>query len=389
MTPTTHDRARPAHTLPEAKETTRARFRDLRELISRYGNRHMPRSSSPTPIPAEPPKLVGNYGRLLPILQVIPWFLGLTFGVSFIWDFSGITFLPESVALPLDGLLRIISVSGLIGFFTNWLAITMLFHPREKRPIFGQGLIPAQRDRVIYRLARAISEELINEQIIKEKIESSGVIQRYREMALELTRSVLDDPEFRAELKSLLSDYLQEVLSAPDMREKMVAFTIEKLESYAGQGLSRAALRIYRFLNEEDFQRRVDEAIRELPQSVDPLLDNLDEMIDRVPEQLEARSDEIEMWATRVVLGFVEKLDVYSMIVENMHRYDEHQLERLLKTTSNEQLNYIKYLGGILGALGGFIIWQPEIALVGFVLTLATLLAIDVTLFRRRRKSTA
>ena len=36
--------------------------------------------------------------------------------------------------LPLEGLLRIISVSGLIGFVTNWVAITMLFNPRQDRP---------------------------------------------------------------------------------------------------------------------------------------------------------------------------------------------------------------------------------------------------------------
>lgn len=387
MAPPSDHHARPVHTLPEARERTRARARDLRDLLSRYGRRHIPPSVRTTTPPSEPPRLVGNYAKLLPLLQLIPWGLGIVFAGSFLWDFPGAFLTIAGYHLSLDGLLRILSVSGLIGFLTNWLAISMLFHPREKRPVFGQGLIPAQRDRVIYRLARAISEELINEEIIKQKIEESGVIPRYRKMALDVTSNVLDDVEFRVELKALLSDYLQEVLSAPDLREKMAEFAVQKLESYAGRGLSGAALRIYRFLNEDDFQRRVDEAIRELPGSVDPLLDNLDQMLDRLPEKLEARSEEIEMWATRTVLGFVEKLDVYGMIVDNMHRYDEHQLEHLLKTTSNEQLNYIKYLGGVLGVLGGFIIWQPGLALAGFAITLSTLLAIDMTLFRRRKSS--
>lgn len=381
--------SQPVHSLPEARERTKARARDLRDLLSRYGRRHLPERPPPAPAPPEPPKLVGGYARLLPFLQLIPWSLGLLFVVSFLWDFPGITVTTFGYELPLDGLLRILSVSGLIGFFTNWLAITMLFHPREKRPVFGQGLIPAQRERVIYRLARAVSEELINEKIIRDKIEESGVITRYREMAMSVTRGVLEDEEFRRELKALVSDYLQEVLSAPDMREKMASFTIEKLESYAGQGLSGAALKIYRFLNEEDFQRRIDAAVKELPDSIDPALDGLDGMLDRLPAQIEARSEDIETWATRVVLGFVEKLDVYGMIIENMKRYDEQQLERLLKNTSNEQLNYIKYLGGVLGLLGGFIIWRPLLALTGFALTLVALLAIDITIFRRRRQPTS
>src|SRR5690625_1363340 len=90
----------------------------------------------------------------------------------------------------------------------------------------------------------------------------------------------------------------------------------------------------------------------------------------------------LEEWATRVVLGFVERLNIYSMIVENMKQYDDLQLERLLKSTSNEQLNYIKYLGGVLGFLGGIVIWQPLFALTGFALTLGVLYIIDFALMK-------
>jgi hypothetical protein len=54
------------------------------------------------------------------------------------------------------------------------------------------------------------------------------------------------------------------------------------------------------------------------------------------------------------------------MILENMQRYDERQLEELIKNSSNEQLNYIKYLGGVLGFFGGLVIWQPLPALLTF-----------------------
>jgi uncharacterized membrane-anchored protein YjiN (DUF445 family) len=373
---------RPAHSLPEARERTRQRARELKDLLTVYVRRHLPETPAPSPAPEEPPRMKGPYGMLLPILQTIPWILGLLFVASFFWDFPDVILTLFGYDLELEGLLRIASVSGLIGFFTNWLAITMLFHPRKRRPIFGQGLIPSQRERVIFRLAQAVSKELINEDIIKAKIEESGVISRYRETAMYVTRGVLEDADFRRELKVIVGEYVEEVLSAPDMRDKIVRFTIEKLEGYAGRGLGGAALKLYRFMNEEDFQRRIDEAVKELPNSIDPVLDGLDDLLDRLPEQIEARSEDIETWATRLILGFVEKLDVYRMITENMHRYDEQQLERLLKNTSNEQLNYIKYLGGILGFLGGFIIWKPVLALTGFAITLAILLTLDVVLFR-------
>ncbi len=373
---------RRASTLPEAKAITKARARDLRSLLQKYIKRHLPpRTPAPQPV-VEPPRFAGSYARLLPLLSLIPWFLGLIFVFSFVWDFPGKTLNLFGYRLPLQGLLLMLSVSGLIGFYTNWLAITMLFHPRRRRPIFGQGLIPAQRERVIYRLARAVSEELINEEIIKQKIEESGVIPRYREMALSVTRGVLEDPDFRSELKMLTSDYVEEVLASKTVRRKIADFLVGKVEQHAGQGISGIALKAYRFLNEEDFQRRIDKAIHELPSSLDTALDGMDHLLDRVPEKIEARSEEVEQWATRVILGFVENLDIYEMIAANMRRYDEQQLERLLRNTANEQLNYIKYLGGVLGFFGGLIIWRPILALLVFGVLGLLLYGLDQVLYR-------
>ncbi|ARA92713.1 hypothetical protein AWN76_005735 [Rhodothermaceae bacterium RA] len=329
---------------------------------------------------------MGAHAKVLPYLRLVPLVLLLLFGISFVWDFPGVSLTLFGYTLPLEGLLLVVSVSGLIGFLTNWLAITMLFNPRERRPIFGQGLIPAQRDRVIFRLARAVSEELINEEIIKQKIEESGVIPRYREMALGVTRSVIEDPDFRRDLKRLVAEYLREMLGSEAMRQKLTRFAVQKIEAYAGEGASGLALRVYRFLNEADFQRRVEKAVDELPHSVDTALDELDALLDQIPEKIEARSEEIETWATRVVLGFVENLDVYGMVASNMQQYDEGKLEQLIKNTTNEQLNYIKYLGGVLGFFGGLVIWQPAVALALFGTVGLLLYGLDVLLYRLRHE---
>lgn len=371
--------------LEQAKAVTKARVHDLRVLIGKYIRRHLPPASPRPERVDEPPRLVGGHARALPYLRIIPVVLAVLFGLSFLWDFPGVSLSLSGYTLALDGLLRIVSVSGLIGFLTNWLAITMLFHPRQKRPIFGQGLIPAQRERVIYRLARAVSEELINEEIIKQKIEESGVIPKYREMALSVTHGVLEDPDFRADLKQLTSDYVDKVLGSEEVRKKIVAFTIQKLEEHTSESIGGLAIRAYRFLNEEDFQRRIDEAVRDLPTSLDSALDHMDVLLDSLPAKLAERSEEIEEWATKIVLGFVENLDVYGMIIGNMRQYDEQKLETLLKNTSNEQLNYIKYLGGVLGFFGGLVIWKPLLALTVFGTLGLALYGLDVALLRARQ----
>ncbi len=366
-----------------ARALTKARVRDLRTLLGTYIRRHLPEPPPPPAPTPEPPRRVGAHARALPYLRLVPGLLAALFAVSFVWDFPGVALFGGTLAL--DGLLRIVSVSGLIGFFTNWLAITMLFQPRRRRPIFGQGLIPAQRERVIYRLARAVSDELINEEIIKRKIEESGVIARYREMALSVTHGVLEDPDFRAELKHLTADYVDSVLGSEEVRRKVVDFTIQRLEEYTSQRLSGLALKAYRFLNEDDFQRRVEAAVQELPRSLDTVLDQMDHLLDRLPEKLAERSDEIEQWATKIILGFVENLDVYGMIISNMRQYDEQKLEGLIKNASNEQLNYIKYLGGVLGFFGGLVIWRPLLALGVFGALGLLLYGLDVALLRARK----
>ena len=367
----------------EAREVAKARARDLRALLGKYIRRHLP-EPPPGPEPEPEPSRVPTGTKALPYLRVIPWVLGLLFAFSFLWDLDGITLTVFGYPLVLEGLLRIVSVSGLIGFITNWLAITMLFHPRKRRPIFGQGLIPSQRERVIVRLAQAVSEELINEEIIKQKIEESQVIPKYREMALSVTHGVLDDPEFRADLKKLTADYVNTVLGSEEVRKKIVDFVVQKLEEYTEKSLSGLAIKAYRFINEDDFKRRIEEVVKQLPKSMDLVLDEMDHLLDRLPEKITERSEEIEQWASKIVLGFVENLNVYDMIISNMRQYDELKLETLIKTSSNEQLNYIKYLGGVLGFFGGLVIWNPPLALTVFGVLGLTLYALDVALMRMK-----
>ena len=376
-----------AHSLPEARQITRARARDLGTLILKYGRRHLPADAQPQDAQqSQPVRPDTGHGRLVYVLQIVPVLLLALFATSFFWDFEGLTIDLLGKVYALEGVLRIVSVSGMIGFLTNWIAITMLFKPRERRPLLGQGLIPAQRERVIYRLAQAVTEELINEEIIKQKIQESGVIAKYRQAAISTVRGIVEDPEFREDVKGLLIDYTTRVLNSKEVRERLAQITAERLESYAGTGIGGLALRMYRYFREEDFQNRLDQAIKELPAALDKVLDQTDDLLDRIPAKLEDRADELEKWATSAVLGFVERMNVHEMILENMQRYDEGQLETLIKNSSNEQLNYIKYLGGVLGLFGGFVIWQPLPALVAFGCIGALVLGLDVLLAQLARK---
>ncbi len=370
--------------LLNARAATRARVLDLWTLLKEYGIRHAPtvRLRPPTTRPQPP---TGVHIAALRYLQLTSYLLTALFAVSFVWDFPGVSLQLWGPPVALDGLLRTLSVSGLIGFLTNWLAVTMLFQPRHRRPIFGQGLIPAQRERVIYRLAQAISERLINEQLIQQKIEESRLISRYRETALQVVRGVLEDPDFRADLKRLVVGYVEQVVAEKRVRMELVQLVIEKMEQHT-TGFSGIVLSLLRHFKEDELQGKIDAAIRELPGSLDRVLDQCDKLLDALPARIEARSEEIEKWVTQAVLDFVRQLDVYGLLITNMSKFDEAQLEDLLKNTSNEQFNYIKYLGGVLGFFGGLVIWRPVPALMLFSVLGLSLWLLDEALVRVRSR---
>lgn len=317
------------------------------------------------------------------ILFFFPVFLLIGFATSFFWDFDGLSSHIFGYELEFDGLLRILSISGLIGFLTNWLAIKMLFRPTHKRPILGQGLIPAQKDRISYRLARAVSEDLINPDIIKKKIQESQAITKYREKATGYVKNIIDDPGFRSDLKKLAVGYVDEMIADPEVRASIANTLIQQIEGAIEQNsFERVALKAYSFLKGQEMQDLVEDALIKLPGGVEKGLDKMDDFLDRLPERIEENSGAIEDVVTSLLYKLINQLDVHALVEDNLRQYDEKRLETLIKNASNDQLQYIQYLGAVLGTLGGFIIWKPIASLLILSGIIGITLTIDYLLIR-------
>lgn len=64
-------------------------------------------------------------------------------------------------------------ISAFIGWFTNWIAIKMLFHPREPRTFLGitiHGIFPKRQKVFAEKLGKLVSDELLSFEDIQEKI---------------------------------------------------------------------------------------------------------------------------------------------------------------------------------------------------------------------------
>jgi len=66
-------------------------------------------------------------------------------------------------------------ISAFIGWVTNWVAIKMLFHPREPKRILGitfQGIFPKRQQQFAEKLGKLVSNEFLSFTDIEEKISS-------------------------------------------------------------------------------------------------------------------------------------------------------------------------------------------------------------------------
>ena len=64
-------------------------------------------------------------------------------------------------------------ISAFIGWVTNWVAIKMLFHPREPKRILGitfQGIFPKRQKQFAEKLGKLVSAEFLSFADIEEKI---------------------------------------------------------------------------------------------------------------------------------------------------------------------------------------------------------------------------
>ena len=74
---------------------------------------------------------------------------------------------------PWIGFILIPLISAFIGWFTNWIAIKMLFHPREPKRILGitfHGIFPKRQKTLAANLGKLISDEFLSFSDIEKKI---------------------------------------------------------------------------------------------------------------------------------------------------------------------------------------------------------------------------
>ncbi|MBX2802609.1 MAG: DUF445 domain-containing protein [Myxococcales bacterium] len=278
-------------------------------------------------------------------LNVFMPICGAVFASSFLWDFHG--------------LLRSCSVAGMIGFATNWVAIKMLFWPRESRPIFGQGLIPSQRDQLIEKVADEVLRNLINEELILGKIEETRIVERLSSSAIDKLAQITKDPEFKADLRRVILTWVAEITSNPEFRDRLGARAERSLIEVAGEGMQRWVVARMKTAWHGPMVKLLNREIEELERTVDEGLEHLDDLLLQLPIYMEGRRHQIDNVLSRMLVGLVREVDVRQIVLEQLSTVTTEQLEQGFKQFSDDKLSFITLLGGVLGVVGGSVIVWP------------------------------
>lgn len=177
-----------------------------------------------------------------------------------------------------------------IGWFTNYLAIKMLFHPRKPKRILGwtlQGLFPKRQNELADLLGDIVEKELVNHEDIQR---------------------VIQDPAFHRRIRILVDTYVSRFI------QKKLSSVHPVLASLL-QG------------------NKVLDKLRDLV---------VDEVERFIPDMLEKSAHELE-----------SRFEFSSIVREKIKGFSIEKFEHVLFSLMKKEFRFIEIIGGILGLAVG------------------------------------
>lgn len=182
-------------------------------------------------------------------------------------------------------------IAALTGWITNYIAIKMLFHPREKKKILFfevQGIFPKRQKSLAEKLGKIVADELFSFEDVKGALKDP--------INLEGVHQIID----------------------------------EKLDDFLENRMIESMPMLYVFMSDE---MRVK--IKDTLQAELQLM--LPDLIDRFAGRIE------------------EQIDVEKTVYEKVVNFSTDKLEGILYSIMSKEFKFIEILGGVLGFIIGLI----------------------------------
>jgi len=116
-------------------------------------------------------------------------------------------------------------ISALIGWFTNYIAVKMIFRPRREVRFLGirwQGLIPKRKQDMAIKIAETVEKELISHRDIREIVQSTD----FHHQTSQVIKTQIDD----FILEKVASNPLLGMFLSPEVTERLSVMLMEELQ---------------------------------------------------------------------------------------------------------------------------------------------------------------
>ncbi|EOU1109219.1 DUF445 family protein [Clostridium perfringens] len=153
-------------------------------------------------------------------------------------------------------------IGAVIGYITNWLAIKMLFRPREAKYIFGMklpftpGLIPKEKSRIANKVGETVGTHLLNSDSLSKALKDDKIKAKFNEVAKEKINQVINS-------NSTLEESLKNTLG-------------ENYYALKGNMINNITNTILESIQEEEFKNKVKFYI----------VDSIKERLNKEPEKI-------------------------------------------------------------------------------------------------------
>lgn len=298
-------------------------------------------------------------------------------------------------------------VGGVIGYITNDIAIRMLFRPYKAKYLFGvkipftPGIIPKEKGRIAAAIGGAISENLMNKEILERNLLSDEMLSKIRRSINSFFAEQKQNPET---IREFLAHYITQ-----EEIEKLISNTKNELtsqvstklgESNLGEQISQAVMQhvtgnlrknglnisisgilktimgdslwnSLANLIEEPIKNYLTKNINQLlsnngPQIIGKLVDNgINDFSELTMQQLlKGKEQQVAEITTACISLYntiitehlpriLDAINISAIIESRINEMDMRETEKLIFQVMDKELKAIVWLGALLGTIMG------------------------------------
>lgn len=286
-------------------------------------------------------------------------------------------------------------VGAVIGYITNDIAIRMLFRPHQAKYVMGihipftPGIIPKEKSRIASAIGKAVSENLMNREVLENNLLSDDMLEKIGNAIDEFvaTQSANDETIEQFALHYLTQDDIAAMRT--DVTGGIVKMVTAKLQnSDLGSSIAHMATEHVmektrnslagRFGAEMLLQPLAQPIEKVLAKHINEILQNnsqqmVQELIDQESENLmgmtmrqltTGRDEQVSQIkkgvfnAYRVIITehlprILQDIDISHMIEQRINDMDMDEAEAIILDVMKKELRAIVWLGALLGSVMG------------------------------------